>query len=103
MVRTTRHGRKVWTGAGPYDPRSLAGAPPWQDLGISDVFGADAACATLFRVTIEAMIEQALRLSVEDRTELVARLLESLDEAAPAAPGHEAAWTEVIHRRLQDL
>jgi putative addiction module component (TIGR02574 family) len=52
---------------------------------------------------IEAMIEQALRLSVEDRTKLVARLLESLDEAAPADPGHEAAWTEVIDRRVQDL
>jgi putative addiction module component (TIGR02574 family) len=53
-------------------------------------------------VTIEAMVEQALRLSVEDRTELVARLLESLDETAPD-PDHEAAWTEVIDRRLQDL
>jgi putative addiction module component (TIGR02574 family) len=53
-------------------------------------------------VTIEAMLEQALRLSVEDRTELVARLLESLDEAAPD-PGHEAAWTDVIDRRVQDL
>jgi putative addiction module component (TIGR02574 family) len=63
----------------------------------------DAACATLVRVTIEAMIEQALRLSVEDRTELVARLLESLDETAPTDPGHEAAWTEVIDRRVQDL
>jgi putative addiction module component (TIGR02574 family) len=54
-------------------------------------------------VTIEAMIEQALRLSLEDRTELVARLLESLDETAPADPGHEAAWTEIIDRRVQDL
>jgi hypothetical protein len=51
-------------------------------------------------VTIEAMLEQALRLSVEDGTELVARPLESLDETAPD-PGHEAAWTEVIDRRLR--
>jgi putative addiction module component (TIGR02574 family) len=54
-------------------------------------------------VTIETMIEQALRLSVEDRTELVARLLESLDEVAPADPGHEAAWTEAIDRRVRDI
>jgi putative addiction module component (TIGR02574 family) len=54
------------------------------------------------QMTIDAMLEQALHLSVEDRTELVARLLETLDEAAPD-PGHEAAWTEAIDRRLQDL
>lgn len=57
----------------------------------------------LDRVTIEAMPDQALRLSLEDRTELVARLLESLDDVAPADPGHEAAWTEVIDRHLQEL
>jgi len=49
------------------------------------------------------MLEQALRLSVEDRTELVARLLESLDDTGPADPGHMSAWTEVIDRRVQDL
>lgn len=52
------------------------------------------------------MLEQALRLSVEDRAELVARLLESLDETAPDPdpdPEHDAAWTEVIDRRLQDI
>jgi putative addiction module component (TIGR02574 family) len=53
-------------------------------------------------MTIDAVIEQALRLSAEDRAELVARLLESLDDA-PADPGHDAAWTEVIDRRLQDI
>jgi hypothetical protein len=30
-------------------------------------------------------------------------LLESIDAAAPADPGHKAAWTELIDRRLQDL
>jgi len=54
-------------------------------------------------MTIDAVIEQALRLSAEDRAELVARLLESLDDAGPADPAHDAAWTEVIDRRLQDL
>lgn len=53
-------------------------------------------------VTLEALIEQALRLSVEDRRELVTRLLESLDDE-PTDPGHVAAWTEVIDRRLQEI
>jgi putative addiction module component (TIGR02574 family) len=52
---------------------------------------------------IEDLIEQALRLSMEDRAELTVRLLESIDAAAPADPGHKAAWTELIDRRLQDL
>src|SRR5262249_20689434 len=50
--------------SGSYDPRSLAGLRRRRDAGIACVFGVDAACATLVRVTIEAMIEQALRLSV---------------------------------------
>jgi putative addiction module component (TIGR02574 family) len=52
-------------------------------------------------VAIEAVIEQVLKLSVEERTELVTRLLDSLD--ADADPGHEAAWADVVERRLQDL
>jgi putative addiction module component (TIGR02574 family) len=55
------------------------------------------------RVTIETVMEQALRLSAEDRAEVVARLLDSLDEDASVDPGHEAAWTEVIDRRLKDI
>jgi len=52
-------------------------------------------------VAIEAVIEQALRLSAEERTRLVELLLDSLDEADD--PGHEAAWAEIIDRRLQDI
>jgi putative addiction module component (TIGR02574 family) len=52
-------------------------------------------------VAIEAVIEEALKLSVEERTELVALLLDSLDDKAD--PGHEAAWTEVIDRRMEDI
>lgn len=44
-------------------------------------------------MTIEALLELALRLSTEDRTELVARLLDSLRDAA-RDPGHAAAWTD---------
>jgi putative addiction module component (TIGR02574 family) len=54
-------------------------------------------------MAIEAVIEQALKLSVEDRTELIERLLDSLDEAAATDPGREAAWTEVLVRRLQEI
>ena len=54
-------------------------------------------------MAIEAVIEQAMKLSVEERTELVERLLESIDEATPTDPGYEAAWTEVLVRRLQEI
>jgi putative addiction module component (TIGR02574 family) len=53
-------------------------------------------------VAIEAVIEQALKLSVEDRTELIARLLDSLADAGPTDTGHDAAWTDVIDRRLRE-
>jgi putative addiction module component (TIGR02574 family) len=52
-------------------------------------------------VAIEAVIEQTLRLSAEERTKLVELLLDSVDEADD--PGHDAAWVEVIDRRLQDI
>lgn len=54
-------------------------------------------------MAIEAVLEQALRLSAEERTELIERLLDRLDEAAPADPDHEAAWSEVLDRRLQEI
>lgn len=54
-------------------------------------------------MALEAVIDQALKLSVEERTELIERLLVSLDEAELADPGREAAWTEVLVRRLQEI
>jgi putative addiction module component (TIGR02574 family) len=54
-------------------------------------------------VAIDLVIEQALKLSVKERTELIERLLDSLDEAAAADPGREAAWTEILDRRLQEI
>lgn len=59
-------------------------------------------CATLPSVTIDIVIEEALKLSEKERTEVVARLLHSLDDAGPVDPGREAAWTEVIDRRLKE-
>lgn len=55
----------------------------------------------LTAMALEAVIEEVLKLSAEERTELVARLLDSLDDNAD--PGHEAAWTEVIDRRMNDI
>ena len=52
-------------------------------------------------MAIEAIIEEVLKLSVDERTELVAVLLDSLDDNAD--PGHGAAWTEVIDRRMRDI
>lgn len=52
-------------------------------------------------MALEAVIEEVLKLSAEERTELVARLLDSLDDNAD--PGHEAAWTGVIDRRMKDI
>jgi putative addiction module component (TIGR02574 family) len=54
-------------------------------------------------VAIDVVIEQALKLSVEERTELIERLLDSLDDDAATDPGREAAWTEVLVRRLQEI
>jgi putative addiction module component (TIGR02574 family) len=53
-------------------------------------------------MAIDVMFEEAMRLSDDERTELVVRLLDAFEEAAPVDPGREAAWTEVIDRRLQE-
>jgi len=49
-------------------------------------------------VAIEAVIEQALKLSVEDRTELVARLLDSI-ELVDAAEAMTQARAAAARRR----
>jgi putative addiction module component (TIGR02574 family) len=53
-------------------------------------------------MVIEAVIEEALKLPPEERSELIERLLESLEDGTSADPDHDAAWTEVIDRRLQE-
>jgi len=55
---------------------------------------------------LESVLEQALRLSEEDRSELVERLLRSLEpddgeELTPEA--WEAAWSAEIQRRLREV
>jgi putative addiction module component (TIGR02574 family) len=54
-------------------------------------------------MSVEAVIEQALKLSVEEREEIVTRLREHLEEEAPLDPNWEAAWTQEIDRRIEDI
>ena len=54
-------------------------------------------------MSVEALIEQALKLSVEEREEIVARLNENLEAQAPMDPAWEAAWTKEIDRRIEDI
>lgn len=46
-------------------------------------------------MVIESVLGEALKLSDAERAELVERLLDSLPDS-----GHQAAWAEVIERRV---
>ena len=54
-------------------------------------------------MAIEAVLDEALRLPDQERAELVARLLDSLEDSEVVEPGHEAAWAEVIDRRVREV
>ncbi len=54
-------------------------------------------------VAIEAVLDEALNLPVDERAELVSRLLDSLEDSDVVEPGHVAAWTEVIDRRVAKI
>jgi putative addiction module component (TIGR02574 family) len=54
-------------------------------------------------VAIDAVLDEALRLPAAERAELVARLLDSLEDSDVVEPGHVAAWTEVIDRRVEKI
>jgi putative addiction module component (TIGR02574 family) len=54
-------------------------------------------------VAIEAVLDEALRLPAVERAELVSRLLDSLDDSDVVEPGHVAAWTEVLDRRVEKI
>lgn len=47
------------------------------------------------------VLEQALALDEADRATVAGALIESLE--APAEPGAEQAWSEVIRRRVAEL
>jgi putative addiction module component len=41
-------------------------------------------------------------MPADERAEPAARILDSLEDSDVIEPGHEAAWTEVIERRLRE-
>jgi putative addiction module component (TIGR02574 family) len=51
----------------------------------------------------QQVLEEALALPEDERTDLVEALLESLDAPAEPPAEVEAAWTEEIARRLKDV
>jgi putative addiction module component (TIGR02574 family) len=54
---------------------------------------------------VDRILDEALRLTPPERAQLLARLIESLedDEAPIAAEEWEQAWAEEIRRRIADL
>jgi len=51
---------------------------------------------------VSELLEKALTLSTQDRGELAARLIDSLDDG-PEEEGVEEAWQEEISRRMDDI
>ena len=52
---------------------------------------------------LENVLTAALRLSATARATVVAELIDSLDEAAPAEAGVEEVWAAEVERRLADV
>lgn len=50
-----------------------------------------------------SLLDAALSLSEDDRADLALRLVESLDGAQEHEDDVEAAWTDEIARRVEDL
>lgn len=50
-------------------------------------------------IPVEDLEAQALRLPPEDRARLVERLIASFEPKSPA----QAAWTQLAHRRREDV
>ncbi len=48
------------------------------------------------------LLDKVLALSVEDRGVIIGRLVESLDDE-PAEEGVEAAWSNEIKRRVEEI
>ena len=51
---------------------------------------------------VSEVLEKALALSSEDRGLIIHRLIESLDDE-PAEEGVEAAWSEEVRRRVEEI
>lgn len=51
---------------------------------------------------VSEVLEKALALSTQDRGLIIDRLIESLDDE-PAEEGVEAAWSDEIKRRVEEI
>jgi putative addiction module component (TIGR02574 family) len=51
---------------------------------------------------VSEVLEKALALSTEDRGLIISRLIDSLDDE-PSEEGVEAAWSEEIKRRVEEI
>ncbi|MFZ0771672.1 MAG: addiction module protein [Candidatus Sulfotelmatobacter sp.] len=51
---------------------------------------------------VSEVLEKALALSTQDPGLIISRLIESLDEG-PAEEGAEAAWSDEIKRRVEEI
>jgi putative addiction module component (TIGR02574 family) len=51
---------------------------------------------------VSELLEKALALSTQERGELAARLIDSLDDGSPE-DGVEEAWQEEVQRRVDDI
>jgi putative addiction module component (TIGR02574 family) len=51
---------------------------------------------------VSEVLEKALALSTQDRGLIISRLIESLDEG-PAEEGVEAAWSDEIKHRVEEI
>ena len=51
---------------------------------------------------VSELLEKALALSTQERGELAARLIDSLDDGPPEE-GVEEAWQEEVQRRMDDI
>ena len=52
---------------------------------------------------VSELLEKALALSIKDRSVLISRLMQSLDDEDAPEEGVEAAWDEEIRRRIDDI
>lgn len=53
------------------------------------------------RTEVETILNQALRMSEEDRAEIAERLISTLDN--PPDPDIELAWQQEVQRRIQSV
>jgi putative addiction module component (TIGR02574 family) len=56
------------------------------------------------RVSLDALLQEAMRLPLDDRATLIGRLLETLDDGDQlTGEAWEAAWSQEIERRVRDI